>query len=58
MRPYIAIAVLALIAGASAYVVDGLMVAVKVFAIALLIPGVFLVGYRYWLSGTRRRGNG
>lgn len=56
MRPYIAIAVLALIAGASACVLDGLMLAVKVFAMALLIPGVFLVGYRHWLSDTRRRG--
>ena len=54
MKPFFAIATLAVIAGASAYVLDGLMIATKVFAITLLIPGLFLAGYRHWLSSPRQ----
>lgn len=54
MRPYFAIAALAIIAGVSAFALDGLIVAMKVFGMALLIPGLFLYGYRYWLSINRR----
>lgn len=54
MKPYVAIAALAIVAGASAYVLDGLMVAMNVLAIALLVPGLFLAGYRHWLSSPKK----
>lgn len=54
MKPYLAIAAIAIIAGASAYSLDGPIVAMKVFAISFLLPAVFLVGYRYWISHTKK----
>jgi hypothetical protein len=54
MKPYLAIAALAVIAGASVYVLDGFVIATKVIAITLLVPCLFLAGYRHWMSKRRQ----
>jgi len=54
MKPLLAITLLAILAGACAYVLDGLAVALRVFLIVMVVPSAFLLGYKRWLERQTR----